>query len=130
MTRPWLSAIALFFTISLTSQSCVSIDDLEVPGAEVLNISSVLQTNVSGPVVPPWGGYNGISFCDVTVVLTHPGGNDTVTVEVWLPTTGWNGRFQVRSTDFDGPSYLSKDKLLTLGKGNWRGWILERNWTF
>jgi hypothetical protein len=107
MAKPWVSttALALFFTLSLASQSCISIDDLEVPGAEVLNITSVLQTNVSGPVVPPWGGYNGISFCDVTIVLTHPGGNDTVTVEVWLPTTGWNGRFQVRLPGNYCPSF-------------------------
>lgn len=97
MTRSWGSAtvFALFFKLSLASQSCVSIDDLQVPGAEVLNVTSILQTNISGPAVPPWGGYTNISFCDVTIVLTHPGGNDTVTVEVWLPTTGWNGRFQV-----------------------------------
>jgi len=99
MTKPWVSAITLacFFTLSLASQPCLSIKDLDVPGAKVLNITSVLQTNVSGPAIEPWGGYNGLSFCDVTVVLTHPGGNDTVTVEVWLPTSGWNGRFQVRS---------------------------------
>lgn len=98
MTKSWIPAIlfACSLELSLASQSCLSIKDLDVPGAEVLNITSVLRTNVSGPPVPPFGGYNNISFCDVSVVLTHPGGNDTVTVEVWLPTSGWNGRFQVR----------------------------------
>lgn len=62
----------------------------------MLNITSVLQTNVSAPGVLTWPAYAGISFCDVTVVLTHPGENDVVTTEVWLPIQGWNGRFQVR----------------------------------
>lgn len=83
-----------FFTIVLASQPC-SITEVDVPGAQVLNVTSILRTNVSGAALPPWPAYTGISFCDVTVILTHPGENDTVTTGVWLPTDGWNGRFQV-----------------------------------
>jgi pimeloyl-ACP methyl ester carboxylesterase len=34
----------------------------------------------------------GINVCQVTVTLTHPGANDKVTVQVWLPLENWTGR--------------------------------------
>ncbi|KAI9035907.1 putative feruloyl esterase [Aspergillus affinis] len=34
-----------------------------------------------------------ISFCNFSVALTHPGDNDLVNVEIWLPLDTWNGRF-------------------------------------
>ncbi|MFC0623603.1 tannase/feruloyl esterase family alpha/beta hydrolase [Kribbella deserti] len=33
-------------------------------------------------------------FCQVQVTLTHPGAGDNVWIRLWLPATGWNGRFQ------------------------------------
>jgi len=92
----FISAVALLSTPAFASQACTSFYNITVPGAEVLNITSVLQSNVSTPAFPPGPTESGLSFCDVTVVLTHPGENDTVTTEVWLPIVGWNGRFQVR----------------------------------
>ncbi|MFE5586131.1 tannase/feruloyl esterase family alpha/beta hydrolase [Kitasatospora sp. NPDC056531] len=49
------------------------------------------------PGVPPLGGFpvpDVPAHCEVTVTLTHPGANDHAKVNVWLPQTGWNGRFQ------------------------------------
>ncbi|KAI0470897.1 putative feruloyl esterase [Xylariaceae sp. FL0804] len=34
------------------------------------------------------------NYCNVTVTYGHPGFNDTINTNVFLPVTGWNGRFQ------------------------------------
>lgn len=34
----------------------------------------------------------GLNFCNVSISYTHPGQNDLINVQVWLPTS-WNGRF-------------------------------------
>jgi hypothetical protein len=86
-----IAALSILLThIALASNSCASItcNDLMVPGAEVVSVTSIEGVNVT---IPPTSGLN---FCNVSVILTHPGANDSVLVEVWLPTDGWNGRFQ------------------------------------
>jgi hypothetical protein len=75
---------------------CDAVGAPTVPGAQVLSVSGVARPD--GYTVPP-GPFNpeipGMpAFCELTVTLTHPGADDVVTVSVWLPAQGWNGRFQ------------------------------------
>lgn len=58
--------------------------------AEVFNFSS--KTPEIGGY--PAGPLSGLDFCNVTITYTHPGQDDTINVQVWLPLEGWNGRFQ------------------------------------
>ncbi|WYZ42270.1 hypothetical protein EsH8_V_001165 [Colletotrichum jinshuiense] len=63
-----------------------------------LSLEANLVKNFSsnlGPV-PNHGPVNvtNIGFCNVSTTYTHYGGNDTVNVQVWLPTDTWNGRLQ------------------------------------
>lgn len=71
-----------------------------VLGAEILSVSANLVQNFTRTVSDqlyynhPSITVNGIDYCNVTVTYTHPGQNDTINVENWLPLDDWNGRLQ------------------------------------
>ncbi|EXJ70760.1 feruloyl esterase [Cladophialophora psammophila CBS 110553] len=68
-------------------------------GVEVLSVSAILFTNYSVEV-PQIYNFNhpaisvkDVDFCNVTVTYTHPGKNNAIHVETWLPQV-WNERLQ------------------------------------
>lgn len=69
-------------------------------GAEIINISANLVRNFSRDVSDglyynhPSSTVRNLDFCNLTITYTHPGHNDTINVETWLPITTWNGRLQ------------------------------------
>ncbi|CAI6050742.1 unnamed protein product [Clonostachys chloroleuca] len=71
-------------------------------GAEIVSMTSSVVSNFSA-TVPEQINYNhptisvdNVTFCNITVTLTHPGFNDKVITEAWLPIGTWNGRLQGR----------------------------------
>ncbi|KAH8585312.1 Tannase/feruloyl esterase [Bisporella sp. PMI_857] len=62
----------------------------QVSGAHILTISAAEQTNYSIPLYE----ITGLNFCEVNVTYTHPGRNDTIHVQAWLPLSGYNLRFR------------------------------------
>ena len=80
----------------------VACSAFQVPAPAGAAVQSVTAVSVPAgtfqvPGTPPLGGYpvpDVPAHCEVTVTLTHPGAGDHVEVRVWLPRTGWNGRFQ------------------------------------
>ena len=60
---------------------------LSVSGVEVYNYSVFFSPTSTAAIVP-------LNFCNVTVILTHPGNNDYEIVRIWLPLDHWKGRFQ------------------------------------
>ncbi|KAK4041122.1 tannase and feruloyl esterase [Parachaetomium inaequale] len=88
-------SVSLFVVCSATTFSPPS-----VYGAEILSIEASLVTNYSASVpdvyryTQPSTQLQNATFCNVTVLYTHPGQNDKVIVEAWLPVDNWNGRFQ------------------------------------
>ncbi|KAJ4386129.1 hypothetical protein N0V93_009021 [Gnomoniopsis smithogilvyi] len=78
--------------------SCATLKAPTIPNATVVSIQAAERRNFTAPSggmgafgaapLPP------LNFCDVNVTLTHGTANDSVRVEVWMPLTGWNGRFQ------------------------------------
>lgn len=60
---------------------------LEVSHPDFRVISTKLATVINYTSVA------GFDFCNVSAILTHPGANDVVYTELWLPLAGWNGRF-------------------------------------
>jgi feruloyl esterase len=78
---------------SAGTPACQSVARPQVPGAAVQSVTGVDVP--AGPLQIPGGPTIALpAHCEVTIVLTHPGAGDTVGVSVWLPATGWNGRFQ------------------------------------
>lgn len=68
-------------------------------GAEILSLSASWVKNYTLDV-PASFNYNhgnvsldNVNFCNVTVTYTHPGHDDLITVETWLPEK-WNQRLQ------------------------------------
>lgn len=69
-------------------------------GADILAVNAYLVANHSAfiPSIQRFGApsvnLTDASFCNVTVTYTHPGQNDEINVEAWLPIDGWNNRLQ------------------------------------
>ena len=104
MDWTWTSCLFLFFfTHRLAASPAVAdhcregaIKSPEVFGVKITSVSAAPVTNFSAsfPQIDPHPVLNieGLSFCNVSIHYTHPGQNDTIKVEVWLPSQ-WNGRF-------------------------------------
>nr|BFE58326.1 tannase/feruloyl esterase family alpha/beta hydrolase [Dactylosporangium thailandense] len=95
MRRPALNLGALLLPVALMmsvvgavlltgSGGCPRPSRPYLPGARILAMSAVGRLGAGG--VP--------ALCDVTIVLTHPPLRDRVRIELWLPRSAWNGRFQ------------------------------------
>jgi hypothetical protein len=73
---------------------------LSVFGADILSINAALVTNHSASAsaayryTQPATTLQNATFCNITVSYTHPGQNDNVSVEAWLPVDNFNGRLQ------------------------------------
>lgn len=69
-------------------------------GAEVLSMDISPTFNHSYDIIQgkyasrPAFNATGLSFCNVSIHYTHPGYDDDINVQVWLPLDDWNGRFQ------------------------------------
>jgi Tannase and feruloyl esterase len=88
------------------STSCESLSSLRLPNATITGV----QTVAAGAFTPPTaaGGGEGFkslpAFCRVAATL-KPSTDSDIKVEVWLPASGWNGKFQA------------------VGNGGWAGTI-------
>jgi hypothetical protein len=62
-------------------------------GIEITSLSAYERKDHS--IDLPFGGtLTGLNFCNVSVSYTHPGTDDSINVQVWLPLKEWNLRFQ------------------------------------
>lgn len=99
---------------SAPGRPCSNIPKPCVSHARVLSVSSAELRNHTVAASPPIlnAPVAGVNVCEVNVTLTHPGANDKVTVQVWLPLDGtWNGRF----LSAGGSAWAAGHGPLTLG---------------
>ncbi|KAL0933942.1 feruloyl esterase b precursor [Colletotrichum truncatum] len=86
--------------ISLSACADANISVPILPGAEILSLSAIPVLNYTQTASQDYN-YNhptikaeNLDFCNVTITYTHPGQEDTLGVETWLPFNNWNGRIQ------------------------------------
>ncbi|KAK0736667.1 Tannase/feruloyl esterase [Apiosordaria backusii] len=81
-----------------------------------LTTTPVYNFSASVPAVyrltAPAISYTNLSFCNVTLSYTHPGQNDEITIEAWLPTSSPNA-----TANSTAPW---NSRLLAVGGGGWR----------
>ena len=98
-------------TAPASAATCESLASLALPGATI----TMAQPVAAGAFTPPPGGRGGAAnqfadlpaFCRVAATL-KPSSDSDIKIEVWLPASGWNGKFQA------------------VGNGGWNGNI-DRN---
>ncbi|KAL3485214.1 tannase and feruloyl esterase-domain-containing protein [Aspergillus germanicus] len=93
-----LLILALLQGLALAGD-CLKFTAPLIPKAKILDICSNIVPDLTLPS-PLTGLENvpAISVCNVTVLLTHPGDDDHVVVNVWLPhNNSWNGRYVATS---------------------------------
>lgn len=83
--------------MSLTNACSQALPFPQLPGVQVLNISTALATNFSFTGNTNWvttkTQWSNLNFCNVSVEYTHPGYDDLVTTWLLLPDPAeWNGR--------------------------------------
>jgi Tannase and feruloyl esterase len=83
-----------------TPQTCEQLAQLALPNTKITTAQTVAAGAFAPPAnMTPWlagdpNFYKGIpSFCRVTAT-SKPTADSDIKIEVWLPTTGWNGKFR------------------------------------
>ena len=72
--------------------SCENLSSLALPNATI----TMAQSVAAGAFTPPDGGQparNAPAFCRVAATL-KPTSDSDIKIEVWLPSAGWNGKYQ------------------------------------
>ena len=89
-----LAATAPLASNTLAAQaSCTSLTSVSLPNT---TINSAVNAP-SGQIPPPFPGFPPtpvVATCRVHATVTTPGAGDQIGVDVWMPVSGWNGRFQ------------------------------------
>ncbi|KAF2220243.1 feruloyl esterase B precursor [Elsinoe ampelina] len=92
------AGLYLASSVAAAPLSCqVACSAAEIPrpvlfGAEIVSLDAVEFRNQS--VATLQGENVWLSYCGVNITYIHPGWNDSINVEIWLPLDNWNGRFQ------------------------------------
>src|SRR5207253_2650603 len=90
---PSAQDFALASSALAAQDPCASLTSVSLPNT---TINSAVNTP-SGQIPPPFPGFPPtpvVATCRVHATVTTPGAGDHIGVDVWMPVSGWNGRFQ------------------------------------
>jgi feruloyl esterase len=84
-------ALALCISGQCSAATCESLATLKLNQTTI----TAAHSEAAGPFTPPSGSRVEVSqaFCRVTMVL-RPSADSDIQTEIWLPASGWNGKFQ------------------------------------
>ena len=85
-----LSAIACLTCVPSRAATCASLATLQLPEATIASAESVPAGSFTSPGGPV---KTAVDFCRVAIVL-KPSADSDIHVEIWLPASRWNGKFQ------------------------------------
>lgn len=92
-----LATPALRQTPAVAAASCESLASLALPNAKITLAQAVpagdFSLKAGGPVAEDAKFTNLPAFCRIAATLT-PSSDSDINVEVWLPASGWNGKYQ------------------------------------
>jgi Tannase and feruloyl esterase len=106
-------AVAVFAPRASAQRSCDSLTGLQLSHAKITSAASVAAGTFKPPAAPGAPPINFLlpAFCRVQAVAT-PTSDSDIRFEVWLPASGWNGKFeQVGNGAFAGAIPLSSMAL-------------------
>src|SRR5437870_8588057 len=92
-----IPVLLVLFSIPAAAAPCESLSSLKLPDATI----TMAQAVAAGAFAPAGGGGRGggnafadlPAFCRVAATL-KPSGDSDIKIEVWLPASGWNGKFE------------------------------------
>jgi feruloyl esterase len=85
-----VAASALFPSLPSRAATCASLASLQLPDTTIVTAQSVPAGSFSSSAGPV---KTAVDFCRVAMVL-KPSADSDIDVEIWLPASGWNGKFQ------------------------------------
>jgi feruloyl esterase len=90
-----LLAMAAFVPSASAGASCEALGSLSLPEAKITSAQSVAAGDFTPPsgVSPAQPIQNLPAFCRVAATLS-PSRDSDIKIEVWMPASGWNGKFQ------------------------------------
>ena len=90
-----LIATAAYLPAPAGAASCESLTSLTLPNTTMTLATPVAAGEFTPPVpTPPGANFKGMpAFCRVAATLA-PSKDSDIKIEVWLPASGWNGKFQ------------------------------------
>jgi feruloyl esterase len=89
--RSAILCVSIVAAAPVFGASCEDLGKLSLPDATVTTAALTPAGSFTAPAGPPLPGLP--EFCRVALVL-KPAGDSHIEAEVWLPASGWNGKFQ------------------------------------